>query len=448
MKTGGVVVLAVEKDAIHRISGIDDQREYPDPRFTSEDRQVLRELGKEVAEIGSLPVQEKKKQLWSRLNRLKPTRPLVWLNDICWHELDLDGELHLRTSTPFCQQIESGLRQTIYWWRHMRGDLVVDPVIFCPLAVEHSGIGIQVDEDIAETDEANDVVSHHYHATIRDPEDIEKISFPNIGHNRTKSELYLQAYQDIFDGVLPVHQRGTPGFAFAPWDDIVRLTEVQEALMNLAVKPDFIHRLVDRLVRVCLETLDQYVSLGLLALNSCNVRIGSGAYGYTDELPQPDFDGKHVRAADIWGSATAQIFSEVSPAMHEEFALNYERRWLERFGLTYYGCCEPLHHKIDMLRTIPNLRKISISPWNDAERAAEQIGGDYVFSYKPSPAVLARDTWNPELARTELQDVLRVTRKYGCNVEIIMKDISTVRYQPERLWEWVEIAGEVVSRFS
>jgi hypothetical protein len=102
MKTGGVVALAVEKDAIQRISGIDDQREYPDPRFTSEDRQSLRELGKEVAESGSLPVQEEKKQLWSRLNRLKPTRPLVWLNDICWHELDVEGELRLRTSTPFC----------------------------------------------------------------------------------------------------------------------------------------------------------------------------------------------------------------------------------------------------------------------------------------------------------------------------------------------------------
>ena len=31
----------------------------------------------------------------------------------------------------------------------------------------------------------------------------------------------------------------------------------------------------------------------------------------------------------------------------------------------------------------------------------------------------------------------------GCHVEFIMKDISTVRYKPERLWEWAEIAMEV-----
>ncbi len=29
-----------------------------------------------------------------------------------------------------------------------------------------------------------------------------------------------------------------------------------------------------------------------------------------------------------------------------------------------------------------------------------------------------------------------------------MKDISTVRYQPERLWEWSRIAMEVAEQFA
>jgi hypothetical protein len=32
----------------------------------------------------------------------------------------------------------------------------------------------------------------------------------------------------------------------------------------------------------------------------------------------------------------------------------------------------------------------------------------------------------------------------GCHVEVIMKDISTARYEPKRLWEWEGIAMEVV----
>ena len=214
--------------------------------------------------------------------------------------------------------------------------------------------------------------------------------------------------------------------------------------MDLVLRPELVHRAMDRLVTALMHRLDQYEQLGLLALNNNNTRIGSGGYGYTDELPQADFDSSHVRPIDLWGCATAQIFSEVSPAMHEEFALRYERRWLERFGLTYYGCCEPLDTKMSILRTVPNLRKISMSPWIKVDRAVEGVGADYVFSFKPNPAILAEDHWRPEVARAQLRTVLEATR--NCVVEIILKDISTVRYEPQRLWEWVTLAREEAER--
>jgi hypothetical protein len=148
----------------------------------------------------------------------------------------------------------------------------------------------------------------------------------------------------------------------------------------------------------------------------------------------------------MWGCATAQIFSEVSPEMHWEFAVRHEMRWLERWRLTYYGCCEPLDRKMDILRRIPNLRKVSMSRWVDPERAAAQLEDKYVFSFKPSPAILAEDRWRPDQARKELRDVLEKTR--GCRIEIIMKDVSTVRYEPQRLWEWSKIAMEEAERFA
>jgi hypothetical protein len=132
--------------------------------------------------------------------------------------------------------------------------------------------------------------------------------------------------------------------------------------------------------------------------------------------------------------------------MHWEFALRHEMRWLERWGLTYYGCCEPLDVKMGILRRIPNLRKISMSSWVDPDRGAEQLGTDYVYSHKPSPALMAEGTWRPALARQQLTDVLERTN--GCRVEVIMKDISTVRYQPQRLWEWEKMAMEVVRAFA
>jgi hypothetical protein len=144
----------------------------------------------------------------------------------------------------------------------------------------------------------------------------------------------------------------------------------------------------------------------------------------------------------MWGHATAQIFGSVSPQMHWDFALKHEMRWLERWRLTYYGCCEPLDVKMGILREIPNLRKISVSHWVNSERAVEEIGTDYVVSRKPTPAWLAEDSWRPEAARADLVQFLEMAK--DCHVEVIMKDVSTVRYEPKRLWEWERIAMEVV----
>ena len=191
--------------------------------------------------------------------------------------------------------------------------------------------------------------------------------------------------------------------------------------------------------------LDQWEASGLLTSNNDNTRIGSGGYGYTAGLPAPDRSGTFLAgqpAKSLWGCATAQIFSDVSPKMHWEFALKHELRWLERWGLTYYGCCEPLDRKIDILRRVPNLRKISASPWNNVERLINKVGGDYVLSRKPNPAILARDAWQPDQARLELGEFLERSR--GLSVEIILKDISTVRHDPQRLWSWEKMAMAMV----
>jgi hypothetical protein len=129
--------------------------------------------------------------------------------------------------------------------------------------------------------------------------------------------------------------------------------------------------------------------------------------------------------------------------MHKEFELDYAQSWAKRFGLVYYGCCEPLHDKIDIIRGLPNVRKISMSPWVDVEVGAQRIGGDYVFSRKPSPALLAPDTWSPAAVEADLVETREACARHGCPLEFILKDISTVRYEPQRLWEWVDVAMQV-----
>jgi hypothetical protein len=67
--------------------------------------------------------------------------------------------------------------------------------------------------------------------------------------------------------------------------------------------------------------------------------------------------------------------------------------------------------------------------------------------WRRSPAILAEDTWHSERARQDLHAFLEQAGG-NCPAELIMKDISTVRYQPQRLWQWAAIACEVVEEFA
>jgi len=413
---------------------------------TMKDRSILRQLAGQLAEIASLPVHQETIQGWKRANDLQRGKPMIWINEIPWHEMNVDDELTLQTSDLFLREVEGQLRMTRYQWRHMPGDMVVEGVFYCPLVIQDTGFGITEDVDTVKTDDASSVVSRRFHLQIQREEDLEKIRTPHVAYDAEATERNYQSLVGLFGDILPIVKRGAPGFWFAPWDELIRWWGVQEAMVDMVNRPELVHHAMDRLVNAYLSRLDQYEALGLLSLNNTNVRIGSGGLGYTDELPQRDFRPAYVRTRDLWGCATAQIFSGVSPKMHMEFALQYELRWLRRFGLNYYGCCEPLDLKVDMLKVVPNLRKISMSPWIDPDRAVANMGDRYVFSYKPNPAVFAEDNWHPEKARAELESLLAKAR--GCIVEVIMKDISTVRYKPQRLWEWAAMAREVTEAYA
>lgn len=415
-------------------------------RYISQhDRSILRRLAEKIAEIAALPIHQEKAELWRRLNDLEKTRPLVWINEVPWHEMNVNDELTLRTEDEFCRQIETELRRTIYQWQHLPGDMIVEPKFYSPLVIQDTGFGIREETDVVKFDENNNIISQDYHPQIQTEQDVEKIKNPIMSLDEEATERNFQLLNDLFGDILPIEKRGMIRSWFAPWDQLVMWYGVEEALTDLVLRPELVHLAMDRLLEAHLARLDQHVALNLLSFSKGNFRVGSGGLGYTRELPKPNFNPYRVRTMDQWGFATAQIFCDVSPDMHEEFALAYERRWLERFGLNYYGCCEPLHNKIHILKSIPNLRKISMSPWIDVEKAVENMGDNYVFSYKPNPAMVATVEWNPDLARKNLEDVLEKAR--GCHVEIVLKDISTVRYEPQRLWEWEKLAMELVEKY-
>lgn len=416
-------------------------------RFTQKDKEILRSLGYRIAEISSDRQNEINAKNWTLLNDKKSVKPMVWINEVPWHEMNVNDELTLRCEQKWARDLEQQLRRTIYQWDHFRGDMIVNPYIACPLAIHSTGFGIEEDVTTVSTHKDNDIVSRHFQIQISEPEDIDKIKMPVITHDEKKTEETYLAMKEIFEDILPIRKEGQKHIWYTPWDYLVRWWGIQEAIMDLILRPDMVHDIYERMVQAWMTELDQLEHQNLLSLDCNNTRIGSGGYGYTTELPGADFNSGHVLAKNMWGCSNAQIFSTVSPDMHWEFAVEHDLKWLERFGITYYGCCEPLDIKMDVLRKIKNLRKISASPWNNSEKLINKIGSDYVISRKPNPVIVAGFEFDERQAEKELREFMDLTER-NCHVELIFKDISTLMHKPERLWNWEKIAMKVAEDYA
>jgi hypothetical protein len=408
--------------------------------INSHDKTIIKELALEYAEVAALPIQEEKRRLWRKLNALKPERPMVTIDQVCWNEMNINDELTLRCSDPDCREHEDYLRRTLFQWKHFPVDMVVDPFIRVPMAIHNLGFGITAHENVSVSDPTNSVVGHLYLNQFEKDEDLEKLQTPQVWHDKTETDRRLAAAHELFDGILEVKPWGAD-LNLSLWDPISTWMGVEGALLALVDRPDFMHALVGRMTDGYMGMLDQLEEQGLL----CQVQSLVHCTGaFTDELPAPGYNPEKPRCKDLWMFGLAQMFAMVSPKVFKEYEVDYASRICGRFGLVYYGCCDPLDGKMKEVRMIPGVRKVSMSPWVNQERGAAEIHGDYVFSRKPSPAILAFDPFEPEMVRADLETTRDICEKYNCPLELILKDISTVRYEPQRLFKWAEVAMQVV----
>lgn len=135
---------------------------------------------------------------------------------------------------------------------------------------------------------------------------------------------------------------------------------------------------------------------------------------------------------------------QVSPHMHAEFIPPYEKRLLEPFGLTGYGCCEDLTRKMQDVLTIPHLRRVSVAATADLARCAQQIDRHCIVLWKPQPVHLV-GSFDAGMVRTHLTEACEAT--LGNVVEMILKDTHICEGRTERFDAWTRIASEVVAGY-
>jgi hypothetical protein len=306
--------------------------------------------------------------------------------------------------------------------------------------VHSTGIGIGVKENTLASGQATSIISHEYEDQLEDEAALERIHPPLLIYDEEATRANWTKLGEAVGDILPVRITGSTQCGVASWDDISRYRGVTPILIDLLDRPEYSHAVIEKITQCKEAEFNQREALGLLDHDGHTLHCTPYL---SDDLPKPA-DGVVTRR-NIWGRGTAQIFGSVSREMHDEFDLEYMKRTVGTCGLVYYGCCEPLHNKIDLVEKIPNLRKIGVTPWADVNVAAEIIGGRYVVSNKPNPAAVAVPVLNEEALRKELGAVLEACKRYGVRgLDITLKDISTCCNRPENIFRWEQIAMEMV----
>ena len=166
------------------------------------------------------------------------------------------------------------------------------------------------------------------------------------------------------------------------------------------------------------------------------------AMSYTEEFEQPIPNAGSRKRNELWGFCAAQEYTLISPAFHDEFLLKYQIPIMAHYGLVHYGCCEDLTRKIDMLRQVPNLRSIAVTPRADVKKCADQIGKDYVISWRPNPATMVCANWDPDRVERIIREGADACRDGIFHISL--KDIETVEGEPERLQRWTQLVRTIV----
>jgi hypothetical protein len=417
--------------------------------LTDSDKQIVRDLARRVTEIAQDPVNDLKRDMWTRLNSLERVRPLVHIQAIAWNIWEeLVPPDSLEAEDPFARQHELDMRKRIYCWEHFRDDRVVSGEVICSYVLRNDLVaedfGIQRDKERSHERSG----AYAIRPVIDSESDIDKIQTESeVSVDEEATERNYQRLSDLFGDTLPVVKRGSSFFWFYPMDRFIQWRGIEQMFVDLLERPEWIHGALERITQGHLNHIDRLERLGVLSPGNGNTMLGSGGYGWTDELPQPGSGNGRVRLKDLWARAATQIFTDgISPQMHDEFAIQYERRLLGRFGLSCYGCCEPLDRKMHVVRQIGNLRRVSMSPWVDIDRASEAVGRDYIYTHKPNPTIVSMTSWDPALARDQMRDMYEKTRD---NVlEVNLQDLHTVQKEPRRLTEWTEMAIQLAEEYA
>ena len=410
------------------------------------DRTLLRDLARQVADIAALPEQAEKTRLWTACNDLRPERPMVFADpQNGWGEIDA-AWVRLECEDPALRGWEHALRRKLVRHRCIRDDYpILDtfPIAIPVIGNTYDDYGLE----LTVTRSAQADGAYHIEPAIRTEADLDRLHYRPLRLDHQAADGAAERACDLFGDILQVRKTGRTSWRYGLTRVLVHMRGLDQMFLDMYDQPDLLHRLLTFLRDDYLREIDLFERERAVSLNNYPDHVtGSGGLSPNGSLPNEAPGGPPgVRHCLCWGES--QETGVVGPDQFDEFVLQYQLPLLRRFGLVDYGCCEPLDGKYDLLmEKVPNLRWLAVQRWADRRLAAEKIGRDYVYVYKPNPAPICTPTPDWDDAERDVRETLQIAR--GCAVHVVMKDTHTFCGQPERLTRWTEMATRLARQLA
>lgn len=292
--------------------------------------------------------------------------------------------------------------------------------------------------------EGENAMGYHIDPVIEDlEEEVDRLRGGNFGVDREKTEKKLALAEETFGDILPVRMvmGSLPGAMTNP---LVALMGMENYYCSMYDCPETLHEVMDMATSVYEGYYDFLEKEGLLLPTNGISPIAQESFAFTKELP----DGPVTKTTECWGFLESQETTAVSPEMFGEFVFPYQDRLAKRFGLLSYGCCERVDAIWpDYLSKWKNLRKLSVSPFNNEKQVGEYLRGTNVIYYSKPRAEFVTNPGplDEEALRKYFRGVAEASS--GCLLEMAQREVGTIFGDFERGKRYVQIVRECLEKY-
>ena len=407
-----------------------------------QERNYIRELARQVAEIAASDENAAIQQRWRDVNALrKPDRAPVWCRPVgAWDELLPEDTL--QCTDPWLRRLEHHFCEILI--KHeIDDDSPVTPWLGVPARFDVTPANVW-GVDIAHAESDVEGGAWGYDPPLKVVADFDKLTLPVFTYNAAQTQDALDRAHDLLGDILEIRLTcGAPLGATLgmPAADLRGLTQM---MLDMVDTPELMHRLMAYLRDATLGAMAQVRATGLLTPNTHEPMTCSDPLPRSGPIGTLTTDGA-IGYENMWIMANSQEFEGVSPKMWRTFCLDYQRPIIEQFGLSAYGCCENLTHKIEGVMSLKNLRIFVCSAWTDLAKVQEAVGQNYVIMWRQK----ASDVVFPDDLAVIQRDLERGAQQLqGFHYQIVLRELQTLAGHPRRLHDWTRIAKAMAAKYA